>query len=242
MTGFAARRLDPQERAGLRLTLLGVAVVLAGGIVLPLALLVREQWEPLARFDERVSDAAREQVLAHDWLLTTARVVTDVGDPLTMTVLTVLLAAALFARGSRRLALFVVLARLGAQVLSTTTKVIVDRARPSWPDPVSTAGGASFPSGHTLATAAFLACALVVALSVVHRLRALVFLLAVLLPLLVGASRVLLGVHYLSDVTAALLLGFGWVAALTAVFATWRREEGRPVHPLEEGLEPELDR
>jgi len=62
---------------------------------------------------------------------------------------------------------------------------------------------------------------------------------AVGVPLVVAATRVILGVHYLSDVTAGLLIGWGWTAACTALFTAWRAQEGRPVAPLEEGVEPE---
>jgi undecaprenyl-diphosphatase len=61
-------------------------------------------------------------------------------------------------------------------------------------------------------------------------------------PVLVAATRVVLGVHYLSDVTAGLLIGWGWTAACTALFTAWQAEEGRPVEPLEEGLQPEAAR
>lgn len=56
----------------------------------------------------------------------------------------------------------------------------------------------------------------------------------------IGASRLLLGVHFLSDVLAGHLLGIAWLAGATAIFETWRVERGRPrSHPLEEGVEPE---
>ena len=64
-------------------------------------------------------------------------------------------------------------------------------------------------------------------------------LMAVVVPLVVAATRIVLGVHYVSDVTAGLLIGWGWTAACTALFTAWRAQEGRPVEPLEEGIEPE---
>ena len=67
--------------------------------------------------------------------------------------------------------------------------------------------------------------------------RGRLLLLAVLvLSALVAATRVLLGVHFVSDVTAGLLIGLGWAALCTAVFATWRAEEGRPVDVAQEGI------
>ena len=58
----------------------------------------------------------------------------------------------------------------------------------------------------------------------------------VLVSLLVAASRVLLGVHYVSDVSAGLLIGLGWAALCTAVFAAWRYDEGRRVDVVHEGI------
>jgi undecaprenyl-diphosphatase len=60
------------------------------------------------------------------------------------------------------------------------------------------------------------------------------------LVLAIGASRLLLGVHFLSDVVGGYLLGLAWLCGATAAFETWRVERGRrPSHPLVEGVEPE---
>ena len=56
------------------------------------------------------------------------------------------------------------------------------------------------------------------------------------MAVLVAASRVLLGVHYLSDVTGGLLLGLGWATLCTAVFVAERSERGREVDVTEEGI------
>jgi undecaprenyl-diphosphatase len=59
---------------------------------------------------------------------------------------------------------------------------------------------------------------------------------AVAVAALVAASRVLLGVHYLSDVTGGLLLGLGWAAVHTAVFVLERADRGEPVDVEREGI------
>ena len=56
---------------------------------------------------------------------------------------------------------------------------------------------------------------------------------------LVAFSRVGLGVHYVSDVLAGVVLGAGWVSATTALFSTARRERGQPPVEPTRGLEPE---
>jgi undecaprenyl-diphosphatase len=65
-----------------------------------------------------------------------------------------------------------------------------------------------------------------------------VLLAAVALAVAVAASRVLLGVHFLTDVVGGVLLGLGWTAVCAAVFVAWRLDEGRRVDPVHEGIEP----
>ena len=226
-----------------RLVGAGLGLVLLGLLVGPLAVLVHDRWSPLLRLDASTSRAAERLVEAAPAVLTAARLVTHLGDPAVVTAGSVLTLLVLLARGARRLALYVLLVRLGALLLSSTVKLAVARARPVFDLPVATAFGYSFPSGHALGGSAFWLSTAVVLLPLVRpTARRRLVGAAVAIALLVAASRVLLGVHYLSDVTAGLLLGFGWTAACTRVFALWRREEGRPVEPYEQGLHPELGR
>lgn len=229
---------DADARAGRRFAAAGLGLVLLVLAVGPLALLVHGRWAPLQQLDDAVSDAAERLVAASPALLTTARLVTHLGDPLLVTLGSVLLAAALWATGHRRTALFVLVARVGALVLSTGLKQVVGRARPVFDAPVASEFGLSFPSGHALGGSAFWLTVAVAAVSVTRGRRAWLAL-AVAVSLLVAASRVLLGVHYPSDVVAGLVLGAGWTAVCTALFAVWHAEErGRPV-PYEQALDPE---
>ena len=229
------------ERAGLRLAAALTGLVLLGLVTAPLALLVHDRWGPLLRLDERTTRAAERLVEAQPAVLAVARVVTHLGDPPLLTVLTVLTVVLLLRRGARRLALYVLLVRLGAVLLSTTLKAVLERARPVFDVPVATAAGYSFPSGHALGASAFwLSTAVVLLPLVAPRRRRLLLVAAAGVAGLVAASRVLLGVHYLSDVLGGLLLGTGWTVVCTSLFALWRREEGRPVDPYDDGLHPEL--
>lgn len=223
------------ERAGARLGLglVGALVVLVAAV--PLAVLVRRENPALVRFDVRVSDAAERATAGSDVLLLAAKAVTFFGEPVLLTVLALVLAALLHGRGSTRLALYVLASRVGAAFLSSGLKLAVDRTRPVFDEPIATALGASFPSGHALGSAAFYATVAVLLQPYVRRSR-LLWAGAVLIAALVAGSRVLLGVHFPSDVAAGLLIGLGWAALCTAAFAAWRADEGRPVDVAEEGI------
>ena len=97
-------------------------------------------------------------------------------------------------------------------------KDLADRVRPAF-NPAAATLGPSFPSGHSATAAAFYACA---ALLIGRRrgrpARALLAGLAVGLAVAVAASRVLLDVHWLTDVIAGLALGWAWFAVCAIAF------------------------
>ena len=232
----AALTSAPAERAGLRLllSLLGaLALVLAA---VPLAVLVRLQYAPLIRLDLAVTAAAERAVEASAPLLAAAKVATLLGEPLLMTGAAAVLAMVLSRRGQGRLALYVVAARVGALVMSQGLKLAVDRVRPVFDVPVAAALGGSFPSGHALGSSVFWTTTAVLLVPHVRRPR-LLLAAAVAVAVIVAVSRVLLGVHYLSDVVGGLLLGLGWAAVCTAIFTAWRAEQIRcPVDPVRDGV------
>lgn len=236
-TGDVSR---PDLRAGVRLGLALLGAALLAVVLGPVALLVDGEWAPLVDLDSETTQAAEAAVRDSPALLAAARLLTHLGDPVLVTVVTVAAVVALLQRGRRRAAVFLTVARVGSLVLSQGTKAVVDRARPAFDDPVSTALGASFPSGHALGGTTFwLTTALVVLPLAPRRRRRLLLVGAVLVSLVVCATRVLLGVHYLSDVTAGFVVAVAWTAVCASVFALWRSEEGRPVHVLDDGLDPE---
>jgi len=227
--------VDTTARTGARLVVGLLGVLAVGVVAVPLALLVRGGYGPLLDADQDVSAEAERAVSSSAALLLAARAVTLLGDPVGITVVATVLALVLWWRGHGRLALYVAAARIGALVLSQGLKQLVDRARPVFDAPVAEALGPSFPSGHALGSAVFwTTCAVLL----VPRVRRPWLLLAgaVLVAVLVSASRVLLGVHYLSDVTGGLLLGLGWSAVCTAVFVLERAERGDPVDVEREGI------
>lgn len=179
--------------------------------------------------------------LAAPWLVELARGFTFLGNTATRLVLGVLVVVVLLVRRAWRLSLFLSATALGGGGLDTLVKTIVDRTRPVLPDPIATAGGASFPSGHAMGAMVLYGGLLLVLLSLLPRpAHGWAWALAGLVVLGVGSSRVVLGVHYPSDVVGGWVLGLAWLATATVVFNVFRTETGqRPVRPVTEGVAPE---
>jgi membrane-associated phospholipid phosphatase len=122
----------------------------------------------------------------------------------------------------------------GGLVLNVLLKYIFQRARPSFDDPLLTLASFSFPSGHT--SGAVLFYGILAAYLVCHarrwRVRALPVCVALLMVALVALSRVYLGLHYLSDVLAAVAVSSAWLAVCITGVSTLRRRHlestGRP--------------
>ncbi len=238
MTVFA--RAD--RRLVLRLALGLAAAIVLGVPFLLLALLVRDNWSPLIDLDTSVANRMHVVAVDHHWLVTLLKAISDVFDPITFRVVTTILAALLFWRGRRRLAIWTLVTIWGAALLGVLLKVVVNRARPDLVDAVATAPGRSFPSGHALNSTVGCAVLLLLVTPLLSRWwRAVAIAVAILIPLVVAFARVGLGVHYLSDVVAGMLLGLGWVVVTAAAFEAWRRDVGLPPAPPTEA-EPELGR
>ena len=119
--------------------------------------------------------------------------------------------------------LLVVPAGLGVNHL---LKVVFERARPKWDDPLLSLSSYSFPSGHTAGATLFygILTAFLLTRLPKARQRADCILVAASLVFLVGLSRMYLGVHYLSDVLAAVCSSLAWlVLCLAAVNAAATR-------------------
>jgi len=181
-----------------------------------LGVLVTLRWPPLLGADLTADLTVHPWVLRTQALLAATVAVTNVGSSLSVNVIIVLVSAALLIRRRARAVVYLVAARLLELALETATKHLVGRPRPVLPHPVAHAGSFSFPSGHTAGTAVLCASLLVLTLPVLRpRLRALWITLSALAVVAVAASRVLLGVHYPSDVLGGALLGTACALALT---------------------------
>ena len=128
--------------------------------------------------------------------------------PRTFWVLIGVLTVVLVVRRAARLALWAAITMAGAALLDNVIKTVADRARPHLANPVASAPGKSFPSGHALESFVGVAIILIVVLPLMRPAwRSVTVAIAIVLLALIGFARVTLGVHYLSDV-----LG-GWIFA-----------------------------
>lgn len=240
MDRATAEALRPVEHFTGR-SLLGLfAVVGAGSGFGLLLMLVRFEWGPMYRVDHGVADELNDIVSAHGPLVSALQALTDLGGRPVMMWLVGIVAIALLIRGQRRLVVFLMVTGAGALTLDPSLKLLVGRLRPAVDVPVASAPGNSFPSGHVLgATVAYGALLLIFLPVASRRLRALAIWAYVAILVLVGFTRVALGVHYVSDVLAGWLLGLAWLGVTAYAFRLWRRETGKPVPPITEGIEPE---
>jgi undecaprenyl-diphosphatase len=122
-------------------------------------------------------------------------------------------------------------ALVGGEALNWLLKQWFARARPQFDDPLAVALFYSFPSGHAMMSLIMYGLlAYFVWLSTPHRwVRVLVTTALILLILLIGFSRLYLGVHYFSDVLAGFAAGGVWlsfcISAMNLLHERWRRRQ-----------------
>ena len=132
---------------------------------------------------------------------------------------------------SRRAAVIAFMATVivGEVLVMNATKFLVDRQRPDIRQ-LTGFSGSSFPSGHaTAAAATFAAAAFLLGRARSRRVKAAYAGLAAAIAVAVATTRVLLGVHWVTDVLAGLALGWGWFALSSIAFGGRLLRFGQPV-------------
>ncbi|GAA4195603.1 phosphatase PAP2 family protein [Microbispora amethystogenes] len=215
----------------------GLAVVtLAGTGFALLTGLVAGRWEPLYAADRAVTDDLNQLVAGDTLVLDVLGTLTDFGGGTVLTCVLALATVFLLVRREVRPAAYVVATSLGALILYPVLKLLIGRLRPVVAEPVATATGMSFPSGHSMSSlVSYGVLLLVFAPLAPRRARALAVAAVAALVVLVGFTRVALGVHHLSDVIGGWLLGLVWLWITAAAFRPWRPE---PVHGAQRGEGP----
>ena len=238
------RRLDPVQRYGLRLTLLGVAIVL---VAVPFSTLVFEVLAkgPATRLDESVANHLNAWVHGHHWLIDGLQLISWTGRPPFLAVVVGISIVYIWRHAERRgvrtrLVVFLVVTPIGGGIVDTLVKLAVDRPRPHVDHPIVTAFGKSFPSGHAMTSLITYGALLLTFLPLVPAAhRRITVIVTTVIVLAIGSSRLLLGVHFVTDVIGGYVLGLAWLCGAVAAFEIWRTEEGRvPAQPLKQGVEP----
>src|SRR5262245_17323692 len=219
-----------------------IAATAAATVFATLLVLVRLRWPPLESVDHGVAAGINGLIAGSAPLVTAVKAVTWLGS--SGVLWTVVLAAAviLALRRRWRLAVYLLVTGSGALVLDPVLKSLVGRLRPVVAQPFAHGAGNSFPSGHSLGSIVCYGAVLLVFLPAARgRWRTTFITVTVALVALIGISRVLLGVHYLSDVLGAWAIGITWLGITAVAFELTRRAAGQqPVtDPVTEGLEPE---
>ena len=182
-------------------------------VVATLSTMVKLAWQPLQDFDTAFGSGPQGWTFRNETAVQFFQLVADAFGSLPRTILTVVLAVALFARSHRRAAEWTVMVMLGASLTTYVLKRGVQRDRPVWDDTISTLDSFAFPSGHSSGIASAMGVAIVLTLMLVRRrgLRRGLVSLWVFLIVLVAADRIFLGLHNLSDVVGGVCIGFFWV-------------------------------
>jgi len=214
---------DILDRLGGRVgVVLAVAVCVIAGIWVFVEILDEVQEGDTQRFDEWALVQLRQrddpaQPIGPRWLHEVGRDITGLGGVAVLSLVTFAVAGYLHLRKKRAAMLLVLVATLGGLLLSTGLKRVIHRDRPDIVPHLSMVYTSSFPSGHSMLSASVYLTlgALLARLEQGRVIKIYVLGVAMILTLLVGVSRVYMGVHYPTDVLA------GWTAGLVWALICW---------------------
>jgi undecaprenyl-diphosphatase len=221
-SAFLGRRFSTAEYLGLHLTI---------GLLLSLAALwvfagIAEDvihHDPITQFDIELANALHSYNSSA--VLSTALALTLAGSPMVIVPLALVVGAILI---QRRQWIFLwgwLSALAGGAALDAALKMLFQRPRPVWEDPWAVAQGWSFPSGHAMGS--LLTYGMIAYLAVATRpqwsLRIAVIGGMSLLILLIGLTRLYLGVHYFSDVMGGYAAGAVWLTSCISACEVARR-------------------
>ena len=185
------------------------------------------------QFDEWVLHALRDEndravLKGPRWLQHGAEDITALGSPTVLGLTVLAVTGYLFLHGLYRNGLFIFTASVGGWVLNWALKQAFARTRPSVVPHLREVFTSSFPSGHALTSAAvFLTLgALLMRIADGRLAKYYCIAIAMFVTFLVGASRVILGVHYPTDVVAGWLIGMSWALLCWVIERLLERRAG----------------
>jgi undecaprenyl-diphosphatase len=186
--------------------------------------------EEVLEGDSRAFDRAILLWIHHnvpDWLNEPMRLVTALGYYYLVVPLLVVIVYLFYRRGWRLSAVLLAVSTGGSIVLTTVLKGVFQRARPELFDSGYQASFYSFPSGHATVAVGFYGMLTVI---LANRLRGFarwaVAVSGVLVVILIGFSRLYLGVHYPTDILAGYLSALLWLVCVGGVYALWLSVRG----------------
>ncbi len=184
-------------------------------------------------FDERVLRALREPndpgtPIGPRWLRIAALDLTALGSAVVLGLTVTAIIGFLLLQGMTRTALFILVSSAGGWLLNHSLKGVFGRERPDVVPHLSEVASLSFPSGHAMTSAAVYLTLGVLLMRVVERPITKFYCLgvAILATLLVGSTRVYLGVHYPTDVLVGWMIGFAWALLCWLVERAIERRSG----------------
>lgn len=216
-----------------RFAAIGWGLLAAVGFAVPvtvLALVVRGSRSELVEADKATITAATDVTRAHPGLRSALLVWQEALQPLPVYVVASLVCVLVWWRTAHRArAVWCFLTMMVAWNVALDLKYVVQRVRPVVDDPVSSAPGYSFPSGHVANSAAAGTALLVLLWPLLpgRGARGTAVGVVSLVVVLTALDRVYLGVHYPSDTVAGVLVGSGSVLASWVGFRAWGRRGGR---------------
>ncbi len=167
-----------------------------------------------ARFDETFR--AFVHSFAAPFLTSMMQAASFAGSTLFLILFGIVVVIALYVKKHKHGALLFTITTLGASALLFLLKLAFHRARPEPFYDTILPASYSFPSGHSLGSFCFYLALAAILTNRVDKfwLKITIWTLAVSLVLLIGISRIYLGVHYPSDVLAGFVVGFIWVVTI----------------------------
>ncbi len=150
---------------------------------------------------------------------------TLLGTPVGMGIVTGALSIVLALRKRWRWAVYLAFTGGVGGLLNLVLKSFFARARPDLAEALRAAHGYSFPSGHAMGSTIVFGALGYLAFRSLHswRTRAAALAFCCTMALAISASRVYLGVHWISDIAAGIAGGLIWVIAATVAYETFRR-------------------
>lgn len=207
-----------------------VAAIVAGLVVFALLLLDVTHHGRVTSFDDTVAGAMNRHNVDDGGSRRVALVVTQSGSTPVLATMVIVATMVLVVRRRRRQALFLIVTAVVGTSLNNLVKVIVGRSRPHFEQAITAAYGNSFPSGHSMnSTVVYGALLLVVWPLLAPRRHRMAVVVTAATVAGIAVSRVVLTVHYVSDVVAGISLGVVVLGASAWAFGVALHQQLREI-------------